>query len=124
VVVIGANYVTVTIEILPILSSRTMTDVIEIQGLSQAWLATLSPAEVDVILEGPETLLTELVADDIQVYVNLFGLSRGVHRVLPVVVAPEGVSVVSVIPETIEVEIDFPPPSLPTATPMLGGSGP
>jgi YbbR domain-containing protein len=117
VVVVGVNFVTVTVDILPILSSRTMTSAVETQGLSQGWVATLSPSEVDVILEGPDTLLVDLTPDDIQVFVNLFGLSFGTHRVEPVVLAPEGIRVVSVIPETIEVVIQLPPTLTPSPTP-------
>ena len=116
VVVVGINYVTVTVEILPILGSRTMTDTVEVQGLSQAWVATLSPNEVDVILEGPDTLLAVLTPDSIQVFVSLFGLEPGVHRVAPVVLAPEGIRVVSVIPETIEVVIGLSPTPSPSPT--------
>jgi len=114
VVVVGVNYVTVTVEILPILGSRTMTGTVEVQGLSQGWVATLSPNEVDVILEGPDALLAVLTPDSIQVFVSLFGLGPGVHRVAPVVLAPEGIKVVSVIPETIEVVIG--PLSTPSPT--------
>ncbi len=116
VVVVGIDFVTVTVDILPILSSRTMTSVVEIRNLAQGRQATLSPPEVDVILEGPDTLVTELTPEDVQVFVNLFGLPLGVHRVEPVVLAPEGLSVVSVIPETIEVGISIQPTPSPTST--------
>jgi YbbR domain-containing protein len=126
VVVVGVNFVTVTVEILPILSSKTMTSVIDVQGLSQGWIATLSPSEVDVILEGPDTLLPQLAPDDIQVFVNLFGLGLGIHRVEPIVLYPDGVTVVSVIPETIEVVIALPPTATPppTATVPSEATGP
>jgi YbbR domain-containing protein len=124
VVVVGVNFVTVTVDILPILSSRTMTDVVEIQGIAQGLVATLSPADVDVILEGPDTLLVELTPSDIQVFVNLLDLGLGVHRVPPVVLAPAGIKVVTVIPETIEVVITLPPTRGPSATPTPKGPGP
>lgn len=123
VVVVGGNYVTVKVEILPIVSSRTMTDTVEIQGLREGWEATLSPGEVDLILEGPDAELAELTQEDIQVFVNLFGYPLGVHRVEPVVLAPEGINVVSVIPETIEVVIQLIPMPTPTPTGTAGGSG-
>jgi YbbR domain-containing protein len=124
VVVVGINFVTVTVEVLPILSSQTMTAVVDVQGLSLGWIATLSPSEVDVILEGPDTLLAELTPEDLQVFVNLFNLSLGVHRVEPVVLAPEGITVVSVIPETIEVVIALPPTPSPTLTSTVTSEGP
>jgi YbbR domain-containing protein len=116
VVVVGIDFVTVTVDILPILSSRTMTSVVEIRNLAQGRGAALSPPEVDVILEGPDALVAELLPEDIQVFVNLFDLPLGVHRVEPVVLAPEGLSVVSVIPETIEVGISIEPTPSPTST--------
>lgn len=117
VVAVGVNFVTVTVEILPVLSSQTMTSTVEVQGLRSGWVASLSPSVVDVILEGPDTVLAEITSDDIEVFVNLFNYSLGVHRVEPVVLAPEEVTVVSVIPETIEVVITLPPtPTLPPPT--------
>jgi YbbR domain-containing protein len=116
VVVVGIDFVTVTVDILPILSSRTMTSVVQIRNLTQGRQATLSPSEVDVILEGPDILVTEITSEDIQVFVNLFGLQLGTHRVEPVVLASEGLSVVSVIPETIEVGISIQPTPSPTST--------
>lgn len=117
IVAVGVNYVTVTISILPVLSSRAMTSTVEVQGLRQEWVATLSPDVVDVILVGPDIILSELRSDDIQVFVNLFGLALGVHRVDPIVLYPEEVEIESVIPDTIEVVIRVeatPPP--PTST--------
>jgi YbbR domain-containing protein len=124
VVVVGVNYVTVTVEVLPIQSSRTMTTVVEIQGVPPEWTAIASPPEVDVILEGPDTVLSELQPGDIQILLNLYDYPLGVHRVQPVVLAPEDVTVVSVIPETIEVIIEEPrettplTPTLPFVTPV------
>jgi YbbR domain-containing protein len=116
VVVVGINLVTVTVDILPILGSRAMTDVVEVQGLSRGWEATLSPGVVEVILEGPDTELSEILQDDLQVFVNLFGYGLGTHAVPPVVLAPQGIKVVTVIPESIEVVIQLPPTAVPTST--------
>jgi YbbR domain-containing protein len=117
IVAVGVNYVTVTISILPVLSSRAITSSVEVQGLREEWISTVSPDVVDVILVGPDTLLSELESDDIQVFVNLFGLGLGVHRIEPVVLYPEEVELESVIPDLIEVVIEVeatPPP--PTST--------
>ena len=105
VVAVGVNYVTVTVSILPVLSSRAMTSTVEVQGLHQGWTATLSPDTVDVILVGPDAVLAELGPEDVQVFVNLFDLGLGVHRLDPVVLYPEGVTLESVLPGTIEVLI-------------------
>jgi YbbR domain-containing protein len=116
VAVVGFDYVTITVEVLPIESSRAMTSAIETQGVRPGLIATPSPSVVDVILEGPNTILSALTADDIRVILNLFDYSVGVHRVEPDVVAPDGVLVVSVIPETIEVVIAPSPTPTPTLT--------
>ena len=105
IVAVGVNYVTVTVSILPVLSSRAMTSTVEIQGLRQEWTADVSPEVVDVILVGPDTLLSALKPDDIQVFVNLFGFGLGVHRIEPVVLYPEDVELESVIPDLVEVVI-------------------
>lgn len=116
VVVIEDNRVMVTVEILPVLSSRSITATVEVEGLRAGWVATVSPSSIEIIVEGPETLLGELAREEVRVLVDLSGYSPGVHRLDPVVVVPGDVSVVSVIPETIEVIIEL----APTPTPVTG----
>jgi len=116
VVVVGVDYVTVTVEVLAIQSSRAMTSAVDIQGVRPGWIATPSPGVVDVILEGPDAILAAMEQDDLLVIVNLFNYSLGVHRVEPEVIVPEGVIVVSIIPETIEVAITPTPTPTPTLT--------
>jgi YbbR domain-containing protein len=124
VAVIDVNFVTVTVKVRPIQSSRTMTVVVELGGVPQGWIATASPDVVDVILEGPDTVLSELTSDDVQILVNLYDLPLGVHRVQPVVLAPEDVTVVSVIPATIEVVLEKPQePISPTLDMPVDPSG-
>jgi YbbR domain-containing protein len=121
VAVIGGNLVTVTVEVLPIQSSRAMTSTIEIRGLGPGRVATASPAVVDIILEGPDAILTQLTPNSIQVLVSLMDSRLGVHRLTPEILAPEGIQVVSIIPETIEVLVEIrrtPTPEAPV-TPTL-----
>ncbi len=124
VVVVDVNYVTVTIEVLPIQSSRTMTGTVEVVGVPPEWTAVASPQVVDVIVEGPDAVLNELQASDIQILVDLFGYPLGVHRIEPLVLVPGDVAAVSVIPETIEVVIEKPSlPLVPTDTLTLEPPG-
>jgi YbbR domain-containing protein len=116
VVVVGVDYVTVTVEVLAIQSSRAMTSAVEIQGVRPGWIAAPSPPMVDVILEGPDATLAAMEQDDLRVIIDLFDYSLGVHRVEPDVLVPEGVTVVSIIPETIEVAIAPTPTPTPTLT--------
>jgi YbbR domain-containing protein len=119
VVVVETNFVTVTVDILPILSSRSLTGSVEVQGLRRGYQATLSPLMVDVVLEGPETQLSELTAEDLRIYVNLSVLGIGMYRIDPVVLGPPNVRVVNVIPETIEVNIQLMPTATPAPVPLV-----
>lgn len=122
VVVIEDNRVMVNVEILPVLSSRSFTSTVQVEGLRGSWRATLSPSVVEIIVEGPETLLEALTREDVEVIVDLSGYTLGVHRLDPEVVVPDEVSVVSIIPETIEVVIEVAPSPTPTATQALESS--
>jgi YbbR domain-containing protein len=120
VVVVGVDFVTVTVEVLPILSSRAMTATVEVRGVQPDWVAVASPSVVDVILEGPDAILANMTPEDLRVIVDVFGLGRGTQRVEPDVLAPDGVAVVSIIPETIEVVLG----PAPTPTPSVSSAPP
>lgn len=115
IVVVGVDFVTVTVEVLPIQTSRAMTATVEIRGVNPGWIATPSPRLVNVILEGPDAILVDMTTDDIRVIVDVFGYPLGVHRVEPDVLAPQSVTVVSIIPETIEVAIQVMPAPTPSS---------
>lgn len=120
--VIGGNLVTVLVEILPIQSSRTLTGTVELQGLQPGLVATASPSIVEIILEGPDPKLAELKPQNLQIVVNLYGYTPGIYRIKPEVLTPEKIEALSIIPETIEVEIKAAPtPTLtfPPAGPVL-----
>jgi YbbR domain-containing protein len=117
VAVIDVDYVTVFVEVLPIQSSRTLTATVEVQGVPSGWTAAVSPNVVDVIIEGPDSIVSSLLPGDIQILLNLGDYSLGIYRVTPIVLAPEQVTVVSVIPETVEVSIQaLPTPTVVTPT--------
>jgi len=118
VVVVETNFVTVSVDILPILSSRSLTGSVEVQGLRDGYQVTLSPQMVEVVLEGPETQLNELTAEDLRIYVNLSGLALGTYRIDPVVLAPPNIRVVNLSPESIEVRIHLMPTPTPAPLPL------
>jgi len=115
VMVANVQFVTVTLDILPIESSRIVTAAIEVQGLSPNLAASFSPNVVQVILVGPDTILSGLKPNDVRVIVDLFSYALGAHRVKPTPLVLPGITVVSVIPETVEVVIA--PAPVPTPTP-------
>lgn len=64
----------------------------------------------------PLPKLEALSLEEVRVVVDLFGLEPGVHKVVAQAFAPEGLTVESVLPDTIEVEIRS-PVGLVTPTP-------
>jgi len=114
--VLGLQAVQVTVSVTPIESSLTVQRQVVVQGLSLNLDAVPSPASVDVILSGPLPKLDSLRPQDVQVIVDLFNLEPGSYQIVPIVIVPEGITVQSVVPEKIQVEIAFEPTETPTAT--------
>lgn len=118
---LGAQTVQVHVSVTPIESSLTIRRDVIIQGLSPDLLATVSPASLDVILSGPLPKLDTLRAEDVQVVVNLFDLAVGSYQVSPIIIPPEGITVQSVLPEKLQVDITWriTPTPAPVQTPVV-----
>jgi diadenylate cyclase len=95
----------VEISIEAIQSSLTVEVVPEVQDLSPTLTVTTLLEPVEIILNGPLPQLEALEPGDVQVVLNLFGLSAGVHQVEPEVIVPEGIVARSVSPPVLQVEI-------------------
>ncbi len=107
--------VEVTIE--PILSSITLTRQVEIVGLAPGLFASAAPAAVSVILDGPLPVLERLAPEDVRLVLDLLRLVVGTYQVQPEVIAlPQGVTVRTVLPDSIEVTVSRTP--FATATPL------
>lgn len=115
--VLDVQGVLVRISITPIESSLTIQRPVRLQGLPLGFSATASPATVDIILSGPLPILDNLRPEAVHVFVDLFGLSAGVHQVRPQTIVPENLRVESIVPEVVEVSIV----ELPTPTPTPWG---
>lgn len=107
--VVGSQYVTVQIEIEPIIDSRRFADIpVQVEGLAENLQAIISPENVDVILEGPVTVLETLDIADILIVVDLTELQIGTHQVTPEVrLAVDDLTVESILPNLVEVTITF-----------------
>ncbi len=119
---VGNPTVLVQVNIAAIENSITFQHDLEIQGLGTGLAAFPSPSTVDVILSGPLPTLDSLTPESIRVVLNLLDLQPGLHQVTPeIIVLPEGVTVQTVLPSTIEVLIIGPGTPTPTliATPTL-----
>jgi YbbR domain-containing protein len=110
----GSQGVTVTVNVTAIESKLTLQSELIIQGLSPGLKATPSPRFVDVTLSGSLPKLDILKPENVQVTLDLFDLPSGTHKVVPTAIAPEGIKVESILPDTIEVDISMVPTPIPT----------
>ena len=98
------------------MSSITLTRQVEIVGLAPGLSAEAAPDTVSVILDGPLPVLERLAPEDVRVVLDLLGLTEGTHQIKPeLIVVPQGVTVQTVLPDSIEVTIRRTP--FATATP-------
>lgn len=115
---VGSQSVVVHVRIEPLQGSQTMTLKPVVQGLDpDLSVAGISPETIDVILQGPLPKLKALVADvNARAVLNLSGMNEGVHTVIPVLILPDGVTVQTVLPDSIQVTIGVNPTPEPTVT--------
>jgi YbbR domain-containing protein len=107
--------VEVTVE--PILSSITLFRRVEIVGLAPGLYAQAAPDVVSVILDGPLPVLESLDAEDVRVILDVLGRAVGVYAVEPeVIVSPRGVTVRTILPDSVDVRVSSTP--FATATPL------
>jgi YbbR domain-containing protein len=103
---IGDNMtVLVRVRIEPQQGARTVSRRPIIVGIGDGLTARVSPLTVDIVLAGPQPTLNRLTLDNVRVEVDITGLEVGVHQLTPKVTVPEDVSVQSVVPSTVQVEI-------------------
>lgn len=106
---LSSQNVTVTVEISPVTGSRQFDDVlVEILGLPETYMARIVPAQVSILVTGPQAQLDALTTEDIRAVLDLNGLSPGNYTLTMTVsvdqgqIAPE---MVSVLPGEVDVEI-------------------
>nr|MBC7245663.1 hypothetical protein [Chloroflexota bacterium] len=104
----GKEGILVQISIQPLMGGQTIHAELTLQNLRIGLQAIASPTAVDVILSGPLPALQELKPEDVQVVLDLFGLSKGTHKVTPKVILPVGfgLEVKSIVPDIVEVTIE------------------
>ncbi|MFZ4813241.1 MAG: YbbR-like domain-containing protein [Phototrophicaceae bacterium] len=119
-VLLTGQQINVSVAIDPIPANRQFEAVpVEVIGLGLNLRATTNPAEVTVLVNGPQALLGALEAGDVRVIVNasdVIGPGRVQLSVEPLVgngsIASEDISV---LPATVDVEVEV---ADPTATPQ------
>jgi len=112
--------VLVQVSVAAIEGSLTLTLPVEIIGLTPDLQASISPAQVEVIVAGPLNILDTLNPASFRVILDLSGLPPGVYQRTPEVdLVPDQVRVQTTLPETVEVTISL----VPTPTPAPTDSG-
>lgn len=108
--------VEVKASISPLIGGQTVRVRVKMQGVNPNYSLNVSPEFIEVILSGPSPTLLSLGEDDIIPEVDLFGLEPGTHRRQPIIIKPDGVEIISVIPDTVEVTLSRPNRTTPTPT--------
>lgn len=111
--------VLVQVSVAAIEGSITLTLPIEIVGLDPDLAATISPQVIDVIIAGPLNILDNLTTENFRVILDLSNLPPGIYQRTPVVdLYPDQVRIQTILPETVEVniEINLTPSSTNTGT--------
>ncbi len=76
------------------------------QNLDNDLIITRRPANADVVIRGDSNILDEMTPQDLVIYVDLQGLSTGIHTVQVTGTSPRGTRITSINPDQLEVEID------------------
>jgi YbbR domain-containing protein len=124
VTLIGAQTVQVQVSITPIQTSVTLSNLpINVIGFDDERLSAQPfPQSVDVIISGPVPILETLVAEDVEITVDVSGLGIGTYQLEPRVDTGDisDVLVESILPGTVEVVLSIPGTATPTAFPTQG----
>jgi YbbR domain-containing protein len=123
VTLIGAQTVQVQVSITPIQTSVTLSNLpINVIGLDERLSVQPFPQSVDVIISGPVPVLETLVAEDVEITVDVSGLGIGTYQLEPRVDTGDisDVLIESILPGTVEVVLSIPGTATPTAFPTQG----
>ena len=78
---------------------------VEVENAGEGVTVRVDPGTIDISVSAPTALLSELTPDDIVVTVDVDGLGPGVYTLTPAILVPDGVTVTSVQPERVVVQI-------------------
>ncbi len=108
---VGESTVTVNVNISPIEGTTTVAQIpVSVIGLDEGLEASISPSDIDVYLIGPIVSLGEIVPEDINAVLELQDLGEGSYQIAPriEIASSDTITVQSVMPATIEVQITDP----------------
>ena len=112
--VLDQSSVEVSVGVQPIAGSLTLNNVpVHYTGLASGLSAAISPDTVTVILSGPLAVLNTVSVQDVQVMIDLTGVTVGSYQKVPqVIIVNTSLSLVSVVPESLGIEVT--PATTPT----------
>ena len=106
---LGEQAITVSVQIIEQTTTRQFEDVpVEIIGMDALLVSDITPADVTVLLTGPQTTLETLGAEDILVVIDVNGLPAGTYDLIPQVSTPQldiGADNIAVLPNAINVRL-------------------
>ncbi len=111
VTLVGESTVTVNVNISPIEGTTTVAQIpVSVIGLDEGLEASISPSDIDVYLIGPIVSLGEIGPEDINAVLELQDLGEGSYQIAPriEIASSDTITVQSVMPATIEVQITDP----------------
>ncbi len=116
VTMVGESTVTVNVNVSPIEGTTTVSQIpVSVIGLDEGMEASISPTDIDVYLIGPLVSLGEIASEDIHAVLELQDLEPGSYQIAPrvEVSSNDTITVQSVMPATIEVQITVPSTEVP-----------
>ena len=105
--VLDQSSVEVSVGVQPINGNLTLNNIpVSFTGLASGLSAAVSPDTVTVILSGPLAILNTVSIQDVRVIIDLTGVSTGSYQKVPqVLIANTSLSLVSVVPESLGINV-------------------
>ena len=97
--------ITVIVQISPIEGDFTVALVAGVVGLANGLATALDTETIEVTLTGSLPLLSQFIAGDVAVTLDVTGLGVGIHDIAVEVTVPEGAALQSLHPETVSVTL-------------------
>jgi YbbR domain-containing protein len=96
---------TVTVAVVPTTGTVRLTVAPEVANLAEGLTATVDTPALAVVVQGPVPALDALSVGDVRVYIDMLDRTAGTFDEVPRIEIPEGLTVLSVTPQTVSVTL-------------------
>lgn len=120
---VGGKDVSVSVNIIPLSSNRTYSAGIVLAGARDDRTYAISTSQVSIVIGGPVAELARLDPSSFTVIADVSALPVGTHTVQLSANLPQGLSVVSISPPQVSIDVGLPQPS-PSPAPTPTSSSP